>query len=59
MKNDVKVTIEIILDDSFWGFSDLLNSGNIDTKTKESIRELIIEDPSIIIEEGKWKINVL
>jgi len=54
---NIKVTITKVLDDTTWGFSDLLNGRRLDNYTREEIKELIMEDYSEIIEDGVWTIE--
>ena len=55
----LKYTIEAVLDDNFWGFSDYLNNGKLDEIAKEQILDLISEDPSAALKDAKQTLKLI
>lgn len=53
---NIKVTITAILNDSIWGFSDLLDGRSLTETTMAEIKELIEEDTTDVL-SGKWLIE--
>jgi hypothetical protein len=58
----MNITLTIVLKDAEWGFSDLLDGRELNHKTKEEVRDLVIErtkeDYNCII-ESDFKIEKL
>jgi hypothetical protein len=54
---DIELTIKVTLEDSHWGFSDLLNGEKLEDMERE-VKDLLLEDMSFIYESAhSWKLR--
>lgn len=60
MSKALKVTITKVLNDEFWGWSYCMDGREIDDENcQKELINLILEDPSEIIIDGLWKLELI